>query len=121
VSKTCVTVAGLYCGVGMVVPIAPTIAGVGAVILVRVLLWSKKQNVTWNLAVMILGILATFVSLEGAENSTFFGFWIGVSYGGIGQGIITMGRSAVLSSFKKRFGDALEVFMGTKSKSEESE
>lgn len=117
VGKTCVTVAGLYCGIGMAVPIAPTIAGVFAVIMVRVLLWSKKQSITWNLMVMFLGIMATFVSLEGHESSsTFFGFWMGVSYGGIGQGIITMGKSALLGTFKARFGDALEVFMGSKTK-----
>lgn len=118
-SKICVAAAGLYCGVGMVVPIAPTVAGVGAVVIVRALLWSKKESITWNIAIILLGILATFVTLEGKESSTFFGFWIGVTYGGMGQGIITMGRSAVLNTFKERFGKALEVFMGGKSKTEE--
>lgn len=118
-SKTCVVAAGLYCGIGMAVPVAPTIAGIGAAIVVRALLWSKKESIAWNLGVMFLSMLATFVTLEGnQDSSTFFGFWIGVSYGGMGQGIITMGRSQVLNTFKERFGKALEVFMGTKPKGE---
>lgn len=119
-SKTCVVAAGLYCGIGMVIPIAPTIAGIGAACVVRALLWSKKESIKWNLGVMLLSILATFVTLEGQDDtSTFFGFWIGVSYGGMGQGIISMGRSAVVNTFKERFGQAMSVFMGGKPKADE--
>jgi hypothetical protein len=73
----------------------------------------------WNIAVMMLGILATFVSLEGGPQSTFFGFWMGVAYGGAGQGIITMGQSTVMNVFKERLGKAMEAFMGNKTKSED--
>jgi len=113
VTKTCVTAAGLYCGIGMAVPIAPTIAGIGAVILVRTILWAKKQSIRWNLAVMALAMMATFVTVEGSQMSTFFGFWLGIGYGGMGQGIINLGRSSALSVFKQRFGEAAKVFMGT--------
>lgn len=111
--KTCVAAAGVYCGVGMAVPIAPTIAGIGAVILVRTILWAKKQSIKWNLCVMALAMMATFVTIEGSEISTFFGFWMGIGYGGMGQGIINLGRSSALNVFKQRFGEAAKVFMGT--------
>lgn len=113
-SKTCVTAAGLYCGIGMTIPIAPTVAGLAAVVLVRVILWSKKQSIRWNLCIIALGMMATFVSLEGSEISTFLGFWMGISYGGMGQGIINFGKSAMFGAVKERFGKALEAFMGTK-------
>ena len=115
-TKTCVAAAGLYCGLGMSVPIIPTVAGIGAVVLVRTMLWSKKQSVLWNLCVILLGIMATFATLEGREgSSTFIGFWIGIGYGTLGQGILNMGRSAVMNTLKERLGKALEAFMGAKS------
>lgn len=113
-NKACVAVAGLYCGLGMAVPIVPMIAGVGAVLVVRAMLWSKKQNIRWNVCVIALAIMATFVTIEGQQNtSTFIGFWIGVFYGGLGQGIINIGKSTMMATLKERLGKALEAFMGT--------
>lgn len=119
--KACVVAAGLYCGLGMTIPVAPTAAGLGAVILVRAMLWSKKQSAKWNLCVIALAMLATFVSLEGNETSTFFGFWMGISYGGMGQGIINLGQSALMGALKERFAKAAEAFMGTKPNTNEPE
>lgn len=114
--KTCVAAAGLYCGLGMAVPIVPTAAGIAAVILVRTMLWSKKQSILWNVCIIMLGIMATFATLEGREgSSTFIGFWIGIGYGSLGQGILNIAKSAVMNTLKDRLGKALEAFMGTKS------
>ncbi len=112
--KTCVAAAGLYCGLGMAIPIAPTFVGIGAVFAVRVLLWSKKHSILWNIMVMLLAMLATFVTMEGDDSSTYAGFWIGIAYGGAGQGIINMGRSAVMATLQDRMTKALDAFMGTK-------
>lgn len=112
--KTCVTAAGLYCGLGMTVPIAPTVVGFLGVLFTRMLLWSKKDTILWNLTVVALALLATFVTLEGDESSTLMGFWIGVGFGSLGQGILNMGKSAFMSTFKDRLSKAMEVFMGTK-------
>jgi len=98
----------------MAIPIAPTAAGLGAVILVRIVLWSKKQSIKWNLCIIGLAMMATFVSLEGHESSTFFGFWIGITYGGMGQGIINLGKSSMMAAIKGRLGKVAEAFMGTK-------
>jgi hypothetical protein len=98
----------------MAIPIPPTITGLGAVILVRIVLWSKKQSIKWNLCIIGLAIMATFVTLEGDESSTFYGFWVGITYGGMGQGIINLGKSTMMGAIKDRFGKAVEAFMGTK-------
>lgn len=77
------------------------------------MLWSQKQSIRWNLCVMALGIMATFVTLEGESGtSTFIGFWVGIGYGGLGQGIINIGRSTVMRTLQDRLGKALEAFMG---------
>lgn len=112
--KTCVSAAGLYCGLGMMVPVAPTVIAIGAAVVVRILLWSKKQSFMWNMCVMLLAALATFATMEGDSSSPFSGFWIGVGYGGAGQGIINMGRNAMMSTLKERMTKAVDAFLGTK-------
>lgn len=119
--KTCIDAAGLYCGLGMAVPIAPTIAGLTAVIIVRALLWSGKQSVKWNICVCILAMLATFVTVEGTDISTFMAFWLGVGYGGMGVGIVELGKNTPLKILRTRFSKAAEAFMGTKPEPEETE
>lgn len=98
----------------MVVPIAPTIAGIGAVVVVRILLWAKKQSFLWNMSVMILAILATAVTMEGEDTSTFMGFWIGIGYGAMGQGIINFGKTALTQTLKERSASAIDAFLGKK-------
>lgn len=119
--KTCIAAAGLYCGLGMAVPVAPTIAGLTAVTLVRALLWSKNQSIKWNLCVCFLAMLATFVTVEGTDISTFMAFWMGVGYGGMGVGIVELGKNTPIKILKARFSKAAEAFMGTKSEPEETE
>lgn len=98
----------------MTIPIVPMIAGIGAVVVVRTMLWSRKHSVRWNICVIVLAMMATFVTIEGREHtSTFIGFWIGISYGGLGQGIISMGKSVMMTTLRDRLGKALEAFMGT--------
>lgn len=100
----------------MIIPIVPMIAGIGAVVVVRTMLWSQKHSIRWNICVIVLAMMATFVTIEGREHtSTFIGFWIGISYGGLGQGIISMGKSMMMATLRNRLGKALEAFMGTES------
>lgn len=98
----------------MEVPIAPTIAGLVGVLLVRFILWSKKESIIWNVAVMALTASATFVTLEGHETSTFFGFWIGVGYGGIGVGVVKIGTNMMTGILGERFKNAAQVLFGIK-------
>lgn len=104
--------AGLYCGYGMSVPVAPTGAAIIAVILVRAVLWSKNQSIMWNAAICGLCIMATFTTIEGTETSTFFGFWIGVGYGAMGVGIIEFGKRLMSGALKERFAKASDVLFG---------
>lgn len=92
------------------------VAGLGAVVVVRAMLWSNKHSVRWNICVLILAMMATFVTLEGHASSTgsmSISFWVGIFYGGLGQGIINIGKSAMMAGLRDRLGKALEAFMGT--------
>lgn len=95
ISKSCAAAAGIYCGLGLQVPVAPTIVACFAVILVRVLVWTRTQSALWNLAVCALAMLAAFVTVEGSTLNVFRAFWLGVGYGALGVSIIEIGKSAV--------------------------
>jgi hypothetical protein len=107
VAKGCVAAAGIYCGVGLSVPIAPTIVALFAVVMVRVLVWTKNKGTGWNITVCALAMLAAFVSVEGSAMNVFRAFWLGVGYGAIGVGIIEMGKSAVLDNLRAALKGAL--------------
>ena len=93
--KGCAAAAGIYCGLGLQVPVAPTIVAVAAVGLVRILVWTRTQSVVWNLTVCALAMLAAFATVEGSTINVFRAFWLGVGYGALGVGIIEIGKSAV--------------------------
>lgn len=95
ITKTCAAAAGVYCGLGLQVPVAPTIVACFAVILVRVLVWTRTQSVLWNLTVCALAMLAAFVTVEGSTLNVFRAFWLGVGYGALGVSIIEIGKSAI--------------------------
>jgi hypothetical protein len=95
VTKGCAAAAGIYCGLGLEVPIAPTIVACFAVLLVRILVWTRTQSVPWNLAVCALAMLAAFATVEGSSLNVFRAFWLGVGYGALGVGIIEIGKSAI--------------------------
>lgn len=94
-TKTCAAVAGVYCGLGFTVPLAPTFVALLAVVLVRILVWTKTQSIAWNLTVCALAMLAAFVTVEGSTLNVFRAFWLGVGYGALGVSIIEIGKSAV--------------------------
>lgn len=94
-TKSCAAMAGVYCGLGFTVPLAPTSVALLAVALVRILVWTKTQSIAWNLAVCALAMLAAFVTVEGSEINVFRAFWLGVGYGALGVGIIEIGKSAL--------------------------
>lgn len=94
VVKGCAAAAGVYCGLGLELPIAPTIVAVMAVVLVRILVWTKGRSVLWNVSVCGLAALAAFATVEGSDLNVFRGFWVGVGYGALGVGIIELGKSA---------------------------
>lgn len=119
-TKTCVAAAGLYCGMGMVVPVAPTIAAMIAVIIVRYLVWTKTKSFGWNFAVCSLAMLASFVSIEGSKISVFYGFWLGVGYGALGVGIIEIGKSTISKALGERLRSAAEALFGIKPKNPEN-
>lgn len=95
ITKSCAAAAGVYCGLGLQVPVAPTIVACFAVILVRVLVWTRTQSILWNLTVCALAMLAAFVTVEGSTLNVFRAFWLGVGYGALGVSIIEIGKSAV--------------------------
>jgi len=95
VSKACAVAAGIYCGLGLQVPVAPTVVALFAVLLVRLLVWTRTQSVTWNVAVCLLAMLAAFATVEGSTLNVFRAFWLGVGYGALGVGIIEIGRTAI--------------------------
>lgn len=111
--KSCIAVAGTYCGLGLTIPIFPTIISMFAVIMVRVLIWTKTKSITWNLAVCGLAMLAAFVTVEGSAMNSFRAFWWGVGYGGLGVGIIEIGKSNVVSALKAGFETMFKSLAGT--------
>lgn len=100
VTKTCAVAAGMYCGMGLAVPIWPTAAACVAVVLVRILVWTKTRSIAWNLTVCGLAIVAAIVTVEGSSMNPFRAFWLGVGYGGLGVGIIEIGKSNILTGLK---------------------
>jgi glycerol-3-phosphate acyltransferase PlsY len=121
VQRTCVAAAGLYCGMGMVIPVAPTVASIVAVILVRILVWTKTKSIVWNVTVCGLAMLAAFASIEGSEMSVFYGFWTGVGFGSLGVGIIELGRGMVNRVPAERFKQASNILFGIKNKSDDTD
>jgi hypothetical protein len=91
----------MYCGLGLEVPIAPTIVACMAVAMVRALVWTRTKSIVWNIIVCALAVLAVFATLEGSHTSVFQGFWLGVGYGGIGVGIIEIGKSNLLAALQE--------------------
>lgn len=112
-TKTGVCAAGLYCGLGLTVPIAPTVAACLAVVLVRVLVWTKTKSVVWNVTVCLLAMLAAGVTVEGSEINVFRAFWLGVGYGGLGVGIIEIGKSNVGAALKAGLQTMAKGILGT--------
>ena len=100
-TKGCAAAAGMYCGLGLSVPVAPTIVAMFAVVLVRVLVWTKGRSVTWNVAVCALAALAAFATVEGSDLNVFRAFWLGVGYGGLGVGIIEIGKSSLANALRE--------------------
>lgn len=105
-SKACVMAAGVYCGLGFDIPIAATIVAITAVLMVRALVWTKTKSIAWNVAVCGLAMLGSFVTVENTTMSVFTGFWIGVSYGAVGVGIIELGKSMLGTIVADRLGSA---------------
>lgn len=118
VRKGCAAAAGLYCGLGFYVPIAPTLVALGAVLMVRILVWTRSKSIVWNGSVGLLASLATFSTMESTNFSVFTGFWIGVGYGALGVGIIEVGRGLVTTMVTDRFTSALSVLTTGKSTAE---
>jgi hypothetical protein len=114
VTKTCVAAAGVYCGLGLEVPVAPTIVAMFAVVLVRVLVWTPARSIPWNVAVCLLAMLAAFASVEGSQLSVFRAFWLGVGYGALGVGIIEIGKSAVGTALRDGLRTVAKGVLGTK-------
>lgn len=113
-SKECVAAAGIYCGMGVTLPIVPTAIAVIAVLIVRILVWTKNKSKKWNIAVCLLAILAAASTMEGTKISVFQAFWIGVGYGALGVGIIEVGKSTTFKEISARFGEAFSVLLGIK-------
>lgn len=67
----------------------------------RVLVWTKGRSVTWNIGVCGLAMLAALVTVEGSDLNVFRAFWLGVGYGGIGIGIIEVGKSSVATALRE--------------------
>ena len=120
-AKACVAAAGVYCGVGLTVPIIPTIVALLAVIMVRILIPNRNKSIIWNITVCGLAMLAAFSTIEGDNSSVFIGFWLGVGYGAVGVGIIEIGKSAVMKALGERFSNAAAVLFGIKSQGEQSD
>ena len=115
-AKGCLAVAGTYCGLGLSVPLAPTLIAFFAVISVRLLVWTKTKSLTWNLAVLFIAALGAFVTVENYQLNAFRAFWIGIGYGGLGVGIIEIGKGALAKAVAERFGNAASVLFGIKPK-----
>lgn len=114
-AKGCAIAAGVYCGVGLHLPIAPTFIGLLAVLIVRVLSWERKRTFLWNMMVALLAMLAALVTIEGhLDISGFKAFWIGVGYGGLGVGIVKMGTDVLGGTIKERVSGALKTLFGIK-------
>lgn len=111
-TKLCVAAAGVYCGLGLNVPIAPTIVAMFAVAMVRILVWTKTKSLVWNGTVCALAMLAAFVTIEGSEYNVFRAFWLGVGYGAIGVGIIEIGKSNLLAALRAGLQTVLRGMMG---------
>lgn len=114
VTKTCVAAAGLWCGLGLNVPVAPTIVAMFAVIMVRILVWTKTKSILWNGTVCALAMLAVFVTIEGSDINVFRAFWYGVGYGAIGVGIIEIGKSQLVTALRVGLQTALRNLAGSK-------
>jgi len=95
------------------VPIAPTVAACLAVVLVRVLVWTKTKSIVWNLAVCALAMLGAIVTVEGSEINVFRAFWLGVGYGALGVGIIEMGKSNLAAALKAGLQTMARGILGT--------
>lgn len=114
-AKSCATAAGVYCGFGLQLPLAPTIIGLLAVLIVRILAWERKRTFLWNMMVALLAMLAALVTIEGhASISGFKAFWIGVGYGGLGVGIVKMGTDALGGTIKERISSAFKTLLNIK-------
>ena len=111
-ARNCVAVAGTWCGIGLNVPIAPTLIALFAVFTVRLLVWTKGKSITWNVAVLLIAMLAAFVTVEQYQLNAFRAFWFGIGYGGIGVGIIEIGRTVVTGALGDRFKNAAGVLFG---------
>ena len=116
ITKTCAAAAGVYCGLGLQVPVAPTIVACFAVILVRVLVWTRTQSILWNLTVCALAMLAAFVTVEGSTLNVFRAFWLGVGYGALGVSIIEIGKSAVGTALRDGLRTVAKGVLGGESK-----
>lgn len=114
-AKSCATAAGVYCGLGLQLPLVPTAIGLLAVFIVRILAWERKRSFLWNMMVALLAMLAALVTIEGHDGmSGFKAFWIGVGYGGLGVGIVKMGTDVLSGTIKERVSGALKMLFGIK-------
>lgn len=118
VAKSCVAVAGTYCGMGLNVPIAPTIVAIVAVLMVRFLIWTSTRSLRWNVTLCGLAMLAAFVTVEGSTLNVFKAFWVGVGYGAMGVTIIEFGSGVMNKALTERFSNAFQVLFNIKSKSD---
>ena len=111
--KSCAGAAGVYCGLGLYVPVIPTIVAVAAVGLVRILAWERKRSVVWNLAVCALAMLAAAVTVEGSGINTFRVFWMGAGYGATGIGIVAIARSQVSAALRAGLRTMAQGILGS--------
>lgn len=85
-----------------------------AVVMVRVLVWTKNRSIVWNVTVCGLAALAAFVTVEGSDYNVFRAFWLGVGYGGLGVGIVEIGKSSVATALREGLRTMAKGILGGK-------
>lgn len=87
---------------GVTVPVIPSLVGVLAVILVRVMVITKSKPNIWsyNLALTGVCLLGTLVTIVDHRLGPGSSFWVGVGFGALGVGVIEIAKSNFASALR---------------------
>jgi hypothetical protein len=106
---------GVFVAAGMAIPLASAAIAVAAVLLVRAPVLKLKVG---EISLTLLGMLGAFVTVVDHSMPPGTAFWIGIGFGGMGQGLVEAGKSSMAATLKDRLGKAMGVIFNTKGPTE---
>ena len=113
---TAVAAPGMASVLGMAIPIAPAFIAVLTAFLVRLPQLMKHDRATFGIDVSVTAVvmIGAFVTVVDHQLTAGPSFWLGIGFGGMGAGIIEIGKAAFATTLRTNLKEAVKVLFGIK-------